>query len=819
MGAGIDFEDLCLGENINETKYGKLRDKLDKLQAKQEADESDVTLSQSELEKEGNPPNESAGVRSLQCLTYMRQLALNPYLYACSGYKVDPTYKEFVESSPKMLYAFECIKSVKEYEKENGLLQSGQVVYMDFGTDAFNLLVEYAVKELGYDEKEVGYITGTDFRIGKKSQKDKADVQDAFLGRKFNEDIQEYELIPEKDRCKLLFGSSSIREGMNLQFYASCLYNLYIDFNPTDNTQLEGRIWRQGNRFDNVRIVVPLMENSMDIFMFQKLEEKTERINQIWNYDGQTNELNTQDFNPAELKYELITDPLTIAELEVDDKVKELDEKINDKLINRKSLNNFINQYDKIKDFNKKFKIGNPSQMEDNIPVQMYYYLSAFRPDLVPLPFLKDDYFIETTLFSDQPLTEKELSTYTRGEKNDLIFSTGRLEVERPNRPYGFKHLDLSQLSDSERNKYLNYDVKELIDKVVEFHKDQKFSFPPNYKFEETFKVGDKVLYETKRGKKKGVIESENPDGTFDVDIKVDIIEDVSKNKLSLEKGKKVSSEPFNPFTKNKENLLAFSQIGATGSSREKFKDFYGTAMKVLTFPPDFTKSDLSEIEKFQEFRDKRKEGRYVDYWNIEYPLIYKKIETFEKNNLRPLGINNLDELNQAIQNLTDEIADLEVQQKAFSEEENLKERANIIKERMDMEAKSGLRKPSTYTQRAEEFKSVNSDYYGNEYLLLLSQKELIGTIDTLTALRQTETYKELSKEDRAEFEKRFTKKKKEKESKAKTQKDDTKQKAIDVLEKRIKAVKIALKLNPKNKKAQKQLKALEIVKRFPKNN
>ena len=95
----------------------------------------------------------------------------------------------------------------------------------------------------------------------------------------------------------------------------------------------------------------------------------------------------------------------------------------------------------------------------------------------------------------------------------------------------------------------------------------------------------------------------------------------------------------------------------------------------------------------------------------------------------------------------------------------------------------------------------------------------MIGTIDTLTALRQTETYKELSKEDRAEFEKRFTKKKKEKESKAKTQKDNTKQKAIDVLEKRIKAVKIALKLNPKNKKAQKQLKALEIVKRFPKSN
>ena len=185
MGAGIDFEDLCLGDNMNTTKFGKLKAKQDKLAAKQEKDESDNTLSTSDLEKDGEQgKNESAGVRSLQCLTYMRQLALNPYLYACSGYSDNPNYLEFVQASPKMLYAFECIKSVLEYEKENGLITSGQVVYMDFGTDAFPLLVEYAVKELGYKENEVGYITGTESKIGKKSQKDKSDVQDAFLGRK-----------------------------------------------------------------------------------------------------------------------------------------------------------------------------------------------------------------------------------------------------------------------------------------------------------------------------------------------------------------------------------------------------------------------------------------------------------------------------------------------------------------------------------------------------------------------------------------------------------------------------------------------------------
>ena len=36
------------------------------------------------------------------------------------------------------------------------------------------------------------------------------------------------------------------------------------------------KTFEQRNRFENVRIVIPLMENSMDIFMFQKLEEKTE---------------------------------------------------------------------------------------------------------------------------------------------------------------------------------------------------------------------------------------------------------------------------------------------------------------------------------------------------------------------------------------------------------------------------------------------------------------------------------------------------------------------------------------------------------------
>ena len=811
MGAGIDFEDLCLNDNMNTTKFGKLKAKEDKKRAKKDKDESDQTLSTTELEKDGEEgKNESAGVRSLQCLTYMRQLALNPYLYACSGYSENPTYKQFVQVSPKMLYTFECIKSVMDYEKENGLIISGQVVYMDFGTDAFPLLVEYAVKELGYKENEVGFITGTESRIGKKLYKDKADVQDFFLGRKFNEDIQEYEIINDRDRCKLLFGSSSIREGMNLQFYASTLYNLYIDFNPTDNTQLEGRIWRQGNRFDNVRIVVPLMENSMDIFMFQKLEEKTERINQIWNRDGQTNELNTEDFNPADLKYELITDPLTLAKLQVDDQIKLNDEKIDDLVQQTSTLTNFLTEYDKVDDLTNDFNIRSNYSMKDNIQFHQYAYLTAIRPDLVPLPFLKETaYDFNTT---------KGYNDYKRGELNQAIGNKfndyGALEI---------KKLNLQNMTERERNSYLNYSVEKLIELIKQAHKDKKFSFPPTLKIDVEYSKGDKVVYQTKRGTKDAIVDNVNNDGTLDLAIGDDFVDEVPTSKVSLKKGKKVDFEPFNPFTKDDTNLNTLIQYvkKQENPNDSSYREFYAdttdepsgnvrnTILRINREPISF--------DNFQEFRDSvnYNVSPYSSrkFWDIDMPLTFSKIETFEKNSLRPLGINNKDELVKRIEELKKETADLEVESKAFTNETNLQEEARLIQERLDNEMKAGIRKPSTYKSRAAEFASVNSDYSGNEYLLILSEKELIATTDTLTELRKTEKYKELSKDDRKKFEDRFTEKKSKTKQKAKKQVE----KVLSVLDKRIKATSIALRLKPKDKKLKRNLKALQILKRLEK--
>jgi superfamily II DNA/RNA helicase len=107
---------------------------------------------------------------------------------------------------------------------------------------------------------------------------------------------------------KIIIGTATIREGIDLQKRGTVIYNCYPEWNPTDIRQLEGRIWRQGNQFQYVRIVMPLVQDSMDVFVFQKLEEKTSRINDIWFRGDRGNVLDLESMDPEEIKLALITD-------------------------------------------------------------------------------------------------------------------------------------------------------------------------------------------------------------------------------------------------------------------------------------------------------------------------------------------------------------------------------------------------------------------------------------------------------------------------------------------------------------------------------
>jgi dephospho-CoA kinase len=264
-----------------------------------------------EVDEDSLSSEEKTGVRIIKGLTYSRNLALSPHLFVLSGLG-KPDYKSYVEMSPKLKYVMGCVKSVRDYHIKHKEPISGQVIYMDRGIEYFGLLKEYLIKECGFAEHEVGIIKSGLPKNGKRS---KEYIKNLFNGEVYNEVSKLFDTVADEERIKVVIGSSTIKEGINLQKFGTVLYNCFIDWNPTDIQQLEGRIWRQGNEFKSVRIVNPLVIDSADIFLFQKLQEKTSRLNTIWATDGKKNVLNTEEFNPEELKYALIRDPKVIAEL------------------------------------------------------------------------------------------------------------------------------------------------------------------------------------------------------------------------------------------------------------------------------------------------------------------------------------------------------------------------------------------------------------------------------------------------------------------------------------------------------------------------
>jgi RecG-like helicase len=201
-----------------------------------------------------------------------------------------------------MQYVMDCVASVKKYHESKKEPISGQVIYANRGKDFFLHLKEWLVTKIGYAPSEVEIISGG------VSAKKKEQVKEHFLDGK----------------VKIIIGSATIREGIDLQKRSTVLYNCFLDWNPTDIKQLEGRIWRFGNIYSHVRIVVPLIENSFDIFLNQKLGEKTARVNDIWSRAGRKTVLKLEELNPDELKKGLISDPLELVNMAVTEQTENL---------------------------------------------------------------------------------------------------------------------------------------------------------------------------------------------------------------------------------------------------------------------------------------------------------------------------------------------------------------------------------------------------------------------------------------------------------------------------------------------------------------
>jgi len=241
--------------------------------------------------------------RQLRLMGQSLNNALSPFLMPGAEAPLDA--KDFVENSPKILYTVNCVKTVVDFHRKRNEPISGQVIYINRGKDYFPLLKKHLEDVIGFKKgvKLAGNkkVDEVEILTGSTSKTKKENIKNGF----------------NSGQVKILIGTSTIREGINLQEKATCLYNLYPDWNPTDIRQLEGRIHRQKNENAYVRIVMPLMENSMDVFVFQKLEEKSARINALWEKADRGNVLDEDSLDPQEVKFALVTDLNVLVDFEI----------------------------------------------------------------------------------------------------------------------------------------------------------------------------------------------------------------------------------------------------------------------------------------------------------------------------------------------------------------------------------------------------------------------------------------------------------------------------------------------------------------------
>lgn len=327
----LDIDELTeeqLLEYVNERGTDVQKEKFEALEKPLDEDDFDALkavvkkLSENTTEineDEITDQSERDSFRVIQGLGTLKAVTLSPYLSTCSRESgIEPTFVDYIQSSPKLNYTVQCIKSIHDYELQNNLPKSGCVIYMSIGVNVsykkdgknfkwsesgFQKIKQYLIQRMGYSEHEIVIVSGG------MSNEDKERAKNSFLSGK----------------STVLIGSSSISTGIDLQNNASSLFLCSYDWNPTDNEQISGRIHRQGNRFEKIRVVYPMVMNSADPNIFQQLYEKTLRIKNIWDRNDRGNTLDLKDFDVNSLRKGILDEPEDLANYWREEKSEELE--------------------------------------------------------------------------------------------------------------------------------------------------------------------------------------------------------------------------------------------------------------------------------------------------------------------------------------------------------------------------------------------------------------------------------------------------------------------------------------------------------------
>ncbi len=344
-----------------------------------------------DMDLSANSKSEVRMARAIVGQGFGQMCVISPYLLKCDksgdvpndllkNFPLDPndiskSAKNFVENSPKIKYAIECALNTIKYDSKEGGVNDrqvgGQIMYINKGKsmkygghyyNLYELIKTYIVdqKITYYDnikdklvtltKDNIGIITGGMSGTVKATDENGSILIDSTTGK--DKTIGKREDIRDKfndGRIKILLGSSAIKEGIDLNRRAHTLYVLDSDFSPSNAMQLEGRIWRQKNMWEFVRIVYVLGIDSIDAFVYSKLQTKIGEIKKM--LEAGVYELNKTQYtiDAKERIRNIITDIDQLTDLAWQDKVDELNSKVAKYSDEKSKLQTIKDKYGEVK--------------------------------------------------------------------------------------------------------------------------------------------------------------------------------------------------------------------------------------------------------------------------------------------------------------------------------------------------------------------------------------------------------------------------------------------------------------------------------------
>jgi N12 class adenine-specific DNA methylase/small basic protein len=209
-----------------------------------------------------------------------------------------------------------------------------QLVFCDLGTPkgkSLESMTEEERNKLSQDELlnySINFNVYDD--IKKKLIKMGVPAEEIAFIHDANTDNRRLELFTKvkAGQVRILIGSTAkMGEGVNVQDRLVAIHELDVPWRPSDVTQREGRILRQGNLNKKVRIYRYATQGTFDAYSWQTIETKAKFIEQIMKGDSTKRDMEDIDQNilgAAEMKAIASDNPLIKEKLEVDAKVQDL---------------------------------------------------------------------------------------------------------------------------------------------------------------------------------------------------------------------------------------------------------------------------------------------------------------------------------------------------------------------------------------------------------------------------------------------------------------------------------------------------------------